>query len=232
MPAQLKNNVKSEFPAFVALPVSRTSTTQCFSVMAVMPAGTCFVLKARTLCLLCLLVPGFARLVPPEIVLSLLPFVHSRIVLKQLKVVPSVGKKKLNGTPSSPEVFTIACALSTTMSFPLTTMPRWLDFLSRTWIISHGYASSCTSAIASAQHLPEPLVFLFMAQTPGGLGVGVLVPSPAAAELQNQEEPSGHLVVRPVSRLEAGVEWPVCAHDRRLRGWGAGAPAPLVLLGP
>jgi hypothetical protein len=116
-PERLKNNVKSEFHAPIAVPLSLSLTTQCFSVMGVMPVGISFVLKVRTLCLLCLMVPGFAQPVLPVIMFHLLPFVHSAIELKRSKIVPFVARKRRNGMPFFPVVFTIACVMNTKMSF-------------------------------------------------------------------------------------------------------------------
>jgi hypothetical protein len=62
-------------------------------MLVVMLVGTYFVLKVRTLCLLCLMVPASALLVLPVILFHLLPSVPSAIVLTQSKAVPSVAKE-------------------------------------------------------------------------------------------------------------------------------------------
>lgn len=216
-PDQSRNNVKSEFHAPVALPSSLFWTIRCFCVMVVMLDGTSFVLKVPTLCLPCPTVPGFAQLVLPLILFHLPPSVHSGTASTLSKIVPSAARKRQNGMPFSPVVFTIACVRSSQTFSLLTAVLHWLAFLSRTRITSHGYANLCTIAIDIVLHRPAE-GFSFW---PGVWVVGRWHLSLAAAE---QQARGSHLGTWLCDQFQLEARRGPFAHMTG-GGWG-GVPAP------
>ena len=121
-------------------------------------------------------------------------------VFLQLRSARFVAREKVNATPFSFVVCTTPFAMLTPIFSSLPKAPLYVDssltktrgYCANSYICATGGARLCSRA---------PNYRFSVLRDPGD--AGVLEPALAAANLQNQEEPSGHLVVRPASRLEA-----------------------------
>ena len=156
------------------------------------------------------MVTGFAPLVPLRAVAQPWSPLLGPLVFVLLPSVLSVASEKMNGTLSFPVVYTIPSATRTLIFSPALKVLHCADFSPKTrqrnyansYICAIGGARLCNSLLHNFLQFPPPFVLCFFPPVLVGQESKGLRPALAAADWYIQEEPIGHLGVRPASRLE------------------------------